>query len=214
LRRPLELFGEALDGYRRSGDEVGAQQTLRFIGQTHLDLGDGDAAVATLREAERAARDLGEARVLAPTLYWIGYAHLARGDLPAAGEAFDEVLAGGQAHALHGLGDLALAAGDAGLARERLDRAGALAAEGADAVLVGRIWLSLAALDPGGTAALLRALSAFRSCGAVHLEAQTLVALADAYRKSGLHDLAARTRAQVAAVYDTAGVPLSDRRPA
>ncbi|MET0422301.1 MAG: BTAD domain-containing putative transcriptional regulator, partial [Actinoplanes sp.] len=120
LRRPLELFTEALVHYQRSGDVAGSQQTLRFIGHTHLDLGDPRSAVAVLSEAERMARALARPRVLAPTLYWIGQAHLALGDLDRAAEAFGEVLAMsppgsgvGHAYALHGLGDLALARGDA-----------------------------------------------------------------------------------------------------
>ncbi|WP_433362136.1 AfsR/SARP family transcriptional regulator [Actinoplanes sp. CA-142083] len=227
LARPLRLFQEALDGYRRSGDDVGVQQTLRFIGHTQLDRGDAGAAVTTLREAERLARDQGDPRLIKPTVYWIGCAHLARGDLGAAGEAFEEVLEGapllGQAYALHGLGQLALAAGDRDSARERLDLAGPLAAEGADVVLVGRIWLSLAALAPepsaasrtdDRTAALLRAQASFRSCGAIHLEVEALVTLAEAYASRGLLDAAAAARRQVGEVYDAVGVPLPDRRHA
>jgi DNA-binding SARP family transcriptional activator len=226
LTRPLRLFQEALDGYRRSGDDVGVQQTLRFIGQTQLDLGDADAAVTTLREAERMARHQGQPRLINPTLYWIGLAQLVRGDLGAAREAFEEILDGAplaQAYAMHGLGELALASGDREAAHERLELAGALAAESADAVLAGRIWLSLAALAPAPTAgsraddrtaALLRAQAAFHSCGAIHLEVEALVALAEAYASRGLPEAAASARRQVGEAYDAAGVPMPDRKHA
>ncbi|MCO8270257.1 NB-ARC domain-containing protein [Actinoplanes sp. TRM 88003] len=193
LARPLRQFTEALVHYRESDDVVGVQQSLRFIGQAHLDMGHAEAAVATLREAERVARGLGQPQVLAPTLYWMGHAFLARGNGAAAEAAFGEVLAmfpdGGQGHAyaLHGLGALALAAGDLDVAAARLARAGECAREGADVLLEGRIHLTAAELEGVRGArieqevALLRAVELFQSLGAAHLEIAAQAALADAY---------------------------------
>ena len=87
--KPLQLFGEALGHYQASGDALGSWQTLRFIGQTHLDLGDTPAARSVLAEAKEAAVALGHPRLLAQTDYWIGQAHLAAGDLGAAEVAFE-----------------------------------------------------------------------------------------------------------------------------
>jgi tetratricopeptide (TPR) repeat protein len=223
LTRPLELFTEALVHYRHSHDMVGSQQALRFIGQTHLDLGDPDSAVAVLREAERIARERGQARVLAPTMYWIGQAHLARGDLISAASAFDEVLAAsppgsgvGHAYALHGLGDLALALGNVELARDRLEEAEGLAHDGADAALQGRVCLSIAALESsedrpaGQVVALMRALEPIRSCGATYLEIRAQVLLATAYDALGDADAVAAARDRVTEL--DRGLPPSDRR--
>lgn len=226
LLRPLALFTGALASYRACGDVVGVQQTLRFLGQNHLDLGDAAAAVAFLLEAEQVARRLGSPRVLAPTLYWMGHAHLARGDLPAAATAFDEVLAAyppssgvGHAYARHGLGALAIARADFPAAADHLEQADALAA-GADAVLAGRIQLALAALEKARDrpadqiVALLRAIARFRTCGAIYQETAAQAALADAYARSGDHEAADAARDRVNEVYDTAGVPDADRRHA
>jgi tetratricopeptide (TPR) repeat protein len=193
LARPLRQFTEALVHYRESGDMVGVQQTLRFIGQTHLDLGDHEAALAMLREAERLGRETGQPQVLAPTLYWKGHALLAGGDRAAAGAAFREVLEAfpdgglGHAYALHGLGDLALVAGELDVAAARLSGARQAAREGADVLLEGRVQLSIAALEGARGAhaeqevALLGAVQLFQSCGAVHLEIGAQGALAEAY---------------------------------
>jgi tetratricopeptide (TPR) repeat protein len=223
LTRPLALFTEALVHYQHSHDMVGSQQALRFIGQTHLDLGDPNSAVAVLREAEKIARERGQARVLAPTMYWIGQAHLARGDLISAASAFDEVLAASppgsgvaHAYALHGLGDLALALGNVELARDRLEESEALAHDGADAALEGRVCLSIAALEAsmerhvGQVVALLRALDPIRSCGATYLEIRAQALLAGAYDRLGDADAAAAARDRGTEL--DRGLPSSDRR--
>ncbi|MCY1141563.1 BTAD domain-containing putative transcriptional regulator [Actinoplanes sp. Pm04-4] len=222
LARPLQQFTEALVHYRESGDVVGVQQTLRFIGQAHLDMGHAEAAVATLREAERVGRELGQPQVLAPTLYWMGHAYLARGNQAAAEAAFGEVFAMflddgvGHAYALHGLGDLALVSGDLDVAAARLARAEECARDSADIVLEGRIHLTTALLEGARGArieqevALLRAVELFQSCGAVHLEIAAQAALADAYaltQNQPEAEAAARDRVREL----SAGLPPDDR---
>jgi tetratricopeptide (TPR) repeat protein len=220
LSRPLSLFAESLAHYQESGDLVGSQQALRFIGQAHLDLGDPVSAVAVLREAARMARAQGQARVLAPALYWLGQAHLAGGDLDAAAAAFDEVLsispassALAHAYALHGLGDLALARGDADAARSLLVDAERYAHEGADAGLQARVVLSLAAVaDLLGrpeeqVATLLRG-----TFGSLKLAIRVQVELASAYARMGDGQAEREARARIAELYDRGGVPAADRR--
>ena len=224
IARPLALFAEALAHYQQSGDVVGSQQALRFIGQAHLDRGDPDSAVAVLREAERMARDNGQARVLAPALYWLGQAYLAGGDLAAAAGRFAEVRrvcppgsGVGYAYALHGLGDLALARGDPAAAGALLDEAEAVARDGADAGLEARVCLSLAAVAArrGRTgdrvAALRRALVPIRSYGSVKLEIRVAAELADAYAQIGDAEAARAARRRVTELYDRGNVPAPAR---
>jgi len=224
IERPLALFAEALAHYQESGDLVGSQQALRFIGQAHLDRGDAESAAAVLREAVRMARDRGQARVLAPALYWLGQAHLARADLAAAEAAFAEVRRmsppdSGVAHAysLHGLGDLALARGDAGAAVPLLEEAEALARDGADAALEGRVCLSIAAAEAvlgrhaERVAVLRRALTPIRSYGSTKLEIRVEAELADAYDRLGDADAAKAARYRVTELYDRGSVPPGDR---
>ncbi|WP_250008215.1 BTAD domain-containing putative transcriptional regulator [Actinoplanes sp. M2I2] len=221
LARPLRLFTEALVHYRESGDMVGVQQTLRFIGQTHLDLGDHESALAMLREAERLARETGKPQVLAPTLYWKAQAHLAQGDPAGAADALGEVLAAfpggvGHAYALHGLGDLALLAGELEVAAARLAGAQEHARDGADVPLEGRVQLSIARLAGrrGARAeqeiALVRAVELFQSCGAVHLEIEAQAALAEAYGSIGDQDAEAAARDRIRELHGA--VPPEDRR--
>jgi DNA-binding SARP family transcriptional activator/tetratricopeptide (TPR) repeat protein len=220
LTRPLALFAEALAHYHQSGDLVGSQQAMRFIGQARLDLGDAPSAVAVLREAARMARSQGGARVLAPALYWLGRAQLAGGDLDAAAAAFDEVLglsppSTGLAHAyaLHGLGDLALARGDATGARALLDDAAVFAQEGADAGLQTRIVLSRAAVEAyrGRHAERVEILRS-GACGPAKLAIEVQVELADAYEHLGDAKAAGEARDRVTELYDRGHVPLADRR--
>jgi DNA-binding SARP family transcriptional activator/tetratricopeptide (TPR) repeat protein len=223
LARPLRLFTEALVHYHESGDMVGVQQTLRFIGQTHLDLRDHEAAVAMLREAERLARETGKTQVLAPTLYWKGRAFLAQGERAAAETAFGEVLAAfpaggiGHAYAQHGLGDLALDTRELDTAAARLARAEECARDGADVLIEGRVQLSIAALEGARGAraeqeiALVRAVELFQSCGAVDLEIEAQAALAGAYASMrDQRDAEAAARDRIRELYD--GVPPEDRR--
>jgi DNA-binding SARP family transcriptional activator/tetratricopeptide (TPR) repeat protein len=220
LTRPLRLFTEALAHYQESGDLVGSQQALRFIGQTHLDLGDASAAVAVLLEASRMARRTASARVVAPALYWLGQAQLARGDLEAAGAAFDEVLKlsppeSGVAHAyaLHGMGDLALARGDAEEARALLADASVFAREGADAGLEARVALSLAAVLAflGLDADRVEVLRRGSSGGSAKLAIRVQAELADAYARLGDATAARAARASVIDLYDRGNVPPQDR---
>ena len=224
INRPLALFAEALAHYQQSGDIVGSQQALRFIGQAHLDRGDPESAVAVLREAERMARANGQARVLAPALYWLGQAYLAGGDLAAAAARFDEVRricppdsGVGYAYALHGLGDLALARGDAGSAAALLEEAEAVAGDGADAGLEARVCLSIAAVSArlgrheDRVAALRRALVPIRSHGSAKLEIRVAAELADAYDHLGDAEQARASRRRVTELYDRGNVPPADR---
>ncbi|HEX8344307.1 MAG TPA: BTAD domain-containing putative transcriptional regulator [Actinoplanes sp.] len=224
LNRPLALFAVALDHYEHSGDPVGSLQTLRFIGQTHLDLRDFDQALVMLRRAEDMAVLLDRPRLLAQTRYWTGRACLARGDLTAAGAAFRAVLAAsekdtdvGRAYALHGLGDLALAGGAPDVARRYLTEAVVMAHDAADALLEGRIGLSIAALEAAQgrraeeIVALLRAVARFQSCGAIHLEIEAQASLASAQARVGDTAAAEAAEDRISELYAVADVPMADR---
>jgi DNA-binding SARP family transcriptional activator/tetratricopeptide (TPR) repeat protein len=190
VTRSLELFTEALAHYAASQDIVGQWQALRYIGQSHLDTGDHRNAREALQAAEAIAAQLGESRLLAQTRYWIGQACLAAGDVEGAQAAFDAVYDAyaddpgiGRAYALHGLGDLALHKGALSAADRHLAVAAELARDGADAVLEGRVSLSIARLRQaqGRTGerimALERAAEVFAGCGAAYLEVQALAEL-------------------------------------
>jgi tetratricopeptide (TPR) repeat protein len=228
LTRPLALFGQALAHYAASGDLVGQWQTLRFIGQNHLDLGAHEQARRALAEAEALADALGGGRLIAQTRYWIGQACLAAGDIEGAQVAFDSVFdvfgddgGVGRAYAVHGLAEVARRRGAYGHAERHLTEAAALAHE-ADAVLQGRVWLSAAALrqDQGRPqeqiAALQHAVAVFSGCGAAYLEVRALAALARvmAGRDGAAADAA---WARIESLYRQAGLPDADRlhrRPA
>lgn len=65
LVRPVELFREALGGYEASGDTVGRWQTLRYIGQALLELGQDREALSCLEAAQQLAGELGWPRLIA-----------------------------------------------------------------------------------------------------------------------------------------------------
>ncbi len=224
LAVPLRQFQDALAGYTAAGDTVGRWQTLRFIGQTYLDLGDTAAALERLREADDVAARLGDARLLAQNRYWIGQACLAAGDLDGARAACARVLEAspgpdglGHAYALHGLGELALRSGDPADAEDCLVRAHTLAEGAADAVLEGRVGLSLAALAASRgrrdeqVSLLERAERRFADCGADHLRLRALAALARARTGWGEHEAAEALWGRVRDVYDQLAVPAQDR---
>jgi DNA-binding SARP family transcriptional activator/tetratricopeptide (TPR) repeat protein len=224
LTRPLALFGDALGHYEACGDTVGQWQTMRFIGQTHLVLGNHEQARQALEAAEIIASELGGGRLIAQTRYWTGQACLATGDLDGAQAAFDAVfdLAGGdagigRAYALHGLGDLAQHRGDYSVAEQHLTEAGDLAREGEDAFLEGRVWLSTAALhraqqQPGKQIkALEQAAAVFAGSGVPYLEARALAELAQVTAGQGDTATADAAWARIADLYDTAGLPEEDR---
>jgi tetratricopeptide (TPR) repeat protein len=224
LTRPLALFHDALAGYTASGDTVGWWQTLRFIGQAHLDRGEVDAALLVLEQARAVADELGDGRLIAQSRYWIGQTCLAIGNTDGAQAAFDAVFdvfcdvgGVGRAYAVHGMGEVAWRRGAYAAAEGYLAEAASLARRGADAVLLGRVWLSVAALDQARgradeqAAALERAVTAFAGCGAAYLEVRALAELARVMARRGDAAAVEAVWAQVEDTYDAAGVPAQDR---
>ena len=224
LTRPLALFHDALFRYITSGDTVGQWQTLRFIGQNHLDRGDFADARRVLEESENLAVELGGGRLVAQTRYWIGQTCVAAGDIDEAQVAFDGVLdvfgeggGIGRAYALHGLGQVATRQNMYGLADRYLSEAVELAQEGADAVLEGRTRLSLAALRQAEKradeqiATLQRTVSVFAGCGAAYLEIRALARLAQAVEERGDATGADAAWARIAELYRVNGVVAEDQ---
>jgi DNA-binding SARP family transcriptional activator/tetratricopeptide (TPR) repeat protein len=224
LTRPLELFESARVRYAECGDTVGQWQAMRYIGQVHLDRGDHAAALLALEEARRLADGLGDSRVTAQSMYWTGQARLAGDDVASARDAFDTVLrvygagAGiGRAYAVHGLGDVAWREGAYAVATQCLTEAVTLAKDGGDAVLEGRVWLSVAAAcgaqgrEDDQAGALEQAVTTFAGCGAAYLQVRALAALAELTQRRGDAVAASATWGQVAALYRAANVPGGDR---
>lgn len=224
LTRPLALFNEALFCYITSGNTVGRWQTLRFIGQNHLDLGQFAEARRVLEESETLAVELGGGRLVAQTRYWIGETCLAAGEFDEAQVALNAVLdifgedgGIGRAYALHGLGQVATRQGMHGLAERYLTEAVGLARKGADAVLEGRTWLSMATLRRAEKQAdeqittLETAVSVFTGCGAAYLEVRALARLARAVAERGDATAADAAWARVAELYRVNGVLAQDQ---
>jgi len=224
LTDALELFNAAAEHYKASGDMAGQCQALRFIGQTHLNLGNPGPALHSLRIAESIAATFKGPRLLAQVHYWIGQACLAGSDLRGAQAAFDAVFdvfcddtGIGHAYALHGLGDLAWRQGRFGVAHQHLSIAAELANDGADTVLEGRVWLSIAALCRAqGQAedqlvALRNAVATFSECSATYLEVRALAELAEASAEHGVMAEAAAAWTRIARLYADAELPESDR---
>jgi DNA-binding SARP family transcriptional activator len=226
LAQPLALFTEALTHYTASGDTVGQQLTLRYIGQAQLYLGDYQQARQRLGEAGILAAELGSGRLIAQTRLWIGQTRLADGDLDGAQAAFEAILDGygddagiGHAYALHGLGRVAQRRGSYDLADQHFTAAEQLTHSGADSVLQGRVWLSVATLEAAQghpeahIAALERAVQSLAGCGAAYLEVQALAALADAIGKRGdtTTTTAAQARDRAEALCRAAGLSDEDR---
>jgi DNA-binding SARP family transcriptional activator/tetratricopeptide (TPR) repeat protein len=224
LTRPLALFNEALAHYEASGDIVGRWLTLRYIGQTYLDLGRQDEALRVLETAERVAGELGRPRLLAQTRYWIGQTRLAVGDLDGAAAAFNSVLGAypepattGHAYAVHGLGDVALLTGALEDADRYLRLAAELAGDGADAALEGRAHLSAAALyaatrqPDSRIAALEQAVTCFAEAGTAYLQAVALAALARAHEDSADSAAARAALARLESLYQEMALPEEDR---
>lgn len=224
LTRPLALFNEALFCYITSGDTVGQWQTLRFIGQNHLDRGDVADARRVLEESENLAVELGGGRLVAQTRYWIGQTCVAAGDVDEAQVAFDAVLdvfgeggGLGRAYALHGLGQVATRQGTYGMAERYLTEAVKLAQEGHDAVLEGRVWLSVASLRGAEKQAdqqidtLKLTVSVFTGCGAAYLEVRALARLARAVAERGDATAAGAAWTRIAELYQVNGVLAKDQ---
>ena len=224
LTRPLALFGQALVLYEESGDTAGRWLTLRYIGQTHLDMADPEEALRVLAQAQDVAGQLGSPRFIAQTRYWMGQACLGAGDLEGAQAAFESVYAGygddvgtGHAYALHGLGNVAWRRGAYEAAERHFTTAVELAQAGADVVLEGRAWLSVAALResqgrPGDqVAALQQAVSVLTGCGAPYYEARARVALTQVLGSRGEPDAADETRRRLENLFTAAGLLEGDR---
>jgi tetratricopeptide (TPR) repeat protein len=203
---------------------VGQWQAQRYIGQIYTDLGDHRNARRALDAAETIAAELGDSRVLAQTRYWTGQACLAAGDMDGAAAAFDavwdvycETTGLGLVYALHGLGDLELRTGRLGAAERRLELAAKLAADLGDAVIEGRVALSVAELrrvqgrPAERAAALERAASVFAGCGAVYLEVRALAELATLAQLEGNAIAADSLWARIDSCYGPAGPPAEDR---
>ena len=223
LTRALALFGDSVGYYTASADQMGLCQTLRFIGQTYLDLGQHDKARQELEKAEAEASELDE-RLMAQARYWIGQACLARGDIDGAQVAFDMVFDvfgdtpdGGHAYALHGLGQVATRKGAHSLADRHLAEAVTLAHDAADTRLEGRIWLSIADLrqaqhQPSEQAgALHKAVAVLHTGGEVSLETQALAELARVLAGQGDDAAAGEAWARIENLYAVAGLPDEDR---
>jgi len=224
LTQPLALFTEALAHYEASGDLVGRWQTLRYLGQNHLYLGDHIEARRLLGEAETAAADLGSPRLTALTRYWTGQACLAAGDLDGAQAAFAEVLAAygedsstGRAYARHGLGNVATRRHAWDEADAHFTEAAELAHTWGDATLEGRVWLSVASLREATgqpreqVQALRQAAAVFASCGAAYYETRALTALAQTLEAQGNDAAADAAWLRIEDLYSTASVPDEDR---
>jgi tetratricopeptide (TPR) repeat protein len=224
LTRPLELFKDVLADYAASGDKVGAWQTLRFIGQTHLDRGDVRRARQALEASENIAVELGNPRLIAQTSYWIGQTCLVAGDLDGAQVAFDSVYdvfqddtGIGQAYARHGIGEMSRLTGELTVAEQHLAAAAERAHEVADASLEGRVWLSIAELrlaqgrPDQQIEALARAVRVLADGGAARLEVRALAALARAKSEQGDHEAARLAWVRITECYDAAELPAQDR---
>jgi DNA-binding SARP family transcriptional activator/tetratricopeptide (TPR) repeat protein len=220
----LALFGAALQGYQAAGDAVGRCLTLRFIGQVHLDRGAHEQAADALARAEAVADTIGSPRLIAQTRYWSGCAHLAAGDPAAAERSFVAVRESsgrdsglGHAYALHGLGDLARHRHDPVRAEADLTRAVTLAHEHADALLEGRVRLSLADLWAGRgrieeqVAELRQAARCFATVDAAYLEIQAQARLAEALAARESRAAADAAWARVEQLYAAGDVPERDR---
>ncbi len=224
LTEPLALLKEALLDYAACADQVGQSQTLRFIGQTYLDLGEHEQARQALTAAESVARELRSERLIAQTRYWTGQACLATGDIAGAQAAFESVLKDyqdptgvGPAYAVHGLGDVAWRTGAYSVAEQRFAEAIDLAHEGQDAGIEGRIWLSMAGMRQaqgnrdGQEAALKQAVTVFAVGGAARLQARALALLAQALSDRGDETGAQATWARIEDLYQSLDVPRADR---
>ncbi|HEY1918995.1 MAG TPA: BTAD domain-containing putative transcriptional regulator [Streptosporangiaceae bacterium] len=224
VTRPVAIYTEALALYEEAGDTAARCQTLRYLGQALFERGDHEQARAALDAALELAAGLGSPRMIAQARVWIGQARLAEGDLDGAQADFDAVYDGygedagvGHAYALHGMGGVAFARGDYGVAGQRFDVAVGLAREGGDAALEGRILLSMAALHEAQgqpreqVDVLEQAVAAFVGCDATGLQAHALEALAQALAGHGDTAAAAIAWARVNELNTAAGLPEEDR---
>jgi DNA-binding SARP family transcriptional activator/tetratricopeptide (TPR) repeat protein len=224
LARPLRLFREAQANYEASGDAVGSWQALRFVGQTHLDRGEWVDALRVLAQARVVAGVLDRPRLLAQSNYWLGQAHLAVGEVDQAEDDFQAMAdpestvdGPGHAYALHGLGDVARLRGELAEARRRLERAAGLAHTAQDAVLEGRVHLSLAGLAEARArpAEQLRSLESAAECfgggRSPSLEAASFAALGRALEGRGRTDAARRAWDRVESLYREMNLPPEDR---
>ncbi|SDH52980.1 DNA-binding transcriptional activator of the SARP family [Lentzea fradiae] len=222
LTEASAAFSEALEHYEASGDTVGRWQSLRYLGQTHLDRAEYAKALGVLLEAEDIALIIGKSRLIAQTRYWTGQAHLTLGSVAEARAAFNSMLAEdgdttglARGYALHGLGVVALREGDTKRSQTLLEEAAGIARSEADGILEGRVCLSTAELfaEQGvpkrQIAELELAAARFAECRATHLQAAALNAMARALDQD--EDAVRRISARIDALYAEADLPAEDR---
>ena len=224
LYRSLALFQEALVLYEASNDTAGRWQTIRFIGQNLLDLGEYRQARQALAQAESIAEQIESQLPIAQTRYWTGQACLAIGDLDGAQAAFEAVLAGygegsgvGEAYARHGIGAVAVRRGAYAEAERNLQAAVSLARQGKDAILEGRVRLSIAALReaqnrPGDQIVMLeQAAHTFAEYRAAFHEIQALIILAGVMNTQGRGAAVSEIELRIRSLYEDLDLPDKDK---
>ena len=92
----LRTFSNALATFKTVGDRQGELHTMIEIAGIQSELGRGAESLSLAKDAERLARDVGDAS-LAPAIHRQGGAFLRLGDLPAALKAFGDAAAAAQA---------------------------------------------------------------------------------------------------------------------
>ncbi|WP_338677574.1 BTAD domain-containing putative transcriptional regulator [Streptomyces sp. SCSIO 30461] len=151
-KRALAQWRECLPALADAGDLEAQTQVLRWISQTHLELGAYDESEAALRDAERMTesfrgRSAGQVRLARADLA------AARGDLTLALELYTSALEAttdlgdlsGSCAAMLGLGTVDVRAGRTAQGREGLQTARTMAREIQDPLLELEVLLSLAA---------------------------------------------------------------------
>lgn len=130
----LHSAEQALELFRRIGDQRLGAMARTQVGLGQLETGDPEAAVRTLVEVLATSRDLRQPEVEAMSGWALAKAHHRLGDLPAARAGFDAArstfatagMPGWQGRAIEGLGDLAATEGECGSARRLWQQAAEL----------------------------------------------------------------------------------------
>ena len=191
---------EALDGFRATGDHIGAAHVLASLAQVHADLGEWAQAEQLLLDAMRAVDEAGgNGRVLAQIRCRLGDICLDQERHDEADDHFGRALdlvrqrgdAVGEAYALLGLGTVATRRGDHAVADTNLQRAVSLAQQIANRLLTARTRVAigeryLAAADASRALAEFNlALVLFGELKAPLRRASTLRSAGDAYALAG-----------------------------